>query len=129
MSRILVAEDSASIRLLLRRRLERAGHDVVEARDGAEAIEAAGGDSSARPDLVLLDAMMPYVDGSEALQVVKRRAPDLPVIMVSALSGSVTPPEWDLADGHLGKPIDFGELLARIELLTGGPPRPGSPRP
>lgn len=129
MSRVLVAEDSASIRLLLRRRLERAGHEVFEARDGAEAVEAAVGEGSLEPDLVLLDAMMPKVDGAEALRTLKSRAPALPVLMVSALSGSGIREEWNLADGHLSKPIDFGELLARIELLTGGRPRPGFPSP
>lgn len=129
MSRVLVAEDSASIRLLLRRRLERAGHEVIEARDGAEAIEAAVGEASLVPDLVLLDAMMPKLDGAEALRALKSRAPAMPVLMVSALSGSEISEEWDLADGHLGKPIDFGELLARIELLTGGRPQPGSRHP
>jgi len=129
MSRVLVAEDSASIRLLLRRRLERAGHEVIEARDGAEAIEAAVGEASLVPDLVLLDAMMPKLDGAEALRALKSRAPAMPVLMVSALSESEISEEWDLADGHLAKPIDFGELLARIELLTGGRPQPGSRHP
>jgi CheY-like chemotaxis protein len=108
MSRVLVAEDSASIRLLLKRRLERAGHEVVEARDGAEAIEIAVGNGSVAIDLVLLDAMMPNVDGTEALVTIKGRAPDMPVLMVSALNGPRNPGDWDLAEGHLGKPIDFG---------------------
>lgn len=129
MSRILVAEDSTSIRLLLRRRLERAGHEVIEARDGAEAIKAAVGKGSLVPDLVLLDAMMPKVDGTEALRALKSRAPAMPVLMVSALSGSEISEEWELADGRLDKPIDFGELLARIELLTGGRPQPESRHP
>jgi DNA-binding response OmpR family regulator len=129
MSLVLVAEDSASIRLLLRRRLEMAGHEVIEARDGGEAVEAAVGDASPGPDVVLLDAMMPKVDGAEALRTLKGRAPALPVLMVSALSGPDIAGDWALADGHLRKPIDFEDLLARIELLTGGRPRPGSPRP
>jgi DNA-binding response OmpR family regulator len=129
MSRILVAEDSPAIRLLLRRRLERAGHQVTEARDGIEAIEATMSSLDGKPDLVLLDAMMPNLDGNEALRVLKRRTPETPVLMVSALSGPEVSEDWALADGHLGKPIDFGELLARIDLLTAGPPLPGSPRP
>jgi DNA-binding response OmpR family regulator len=129
MSRILVTEDSPSIRLLLRRRLERAGHEVLEARDGAKAIEAVTGAEAVSPDLVLLDGMMPGVDGTEALRQIKSRSPEIPVIMVSAVSEVSIPPDWEMADAHLSKPIDFGELLARIDLLTGEPPRPGSPNP
>jgi two-component system response regulator RpaA len=129
MSRILIAEDSPTIRLLLRRRLEMAGHQVTEARDGVEAVEAAAGGSSDKPDLVLLDEMMPNMDGNEALRLLKSRTPEMPVLMVSALSGPDDCEDWALADGHMGKPIDFGELLARIDLLTAGPPRPGSRNP
>ena len=129
MSLVLVAEDSASIRLLLRRRLERAGHEVFEARDGDEAVEAVIGELSLEPDLILLDAMMPKLAGTKALNILKGRAPEIPVLMVSALSGASFSDEWSLADGYLDKPIDFVELLNRIDLLTGGQPQPGSPSP
>ena len=129
MSLVLVAEDSASIRLLLRRRLERAGHEVFEARDGDEAVEAVVGELSLEPDLILLDAMMPKLAGTKALNILKARAPEIPVLMVSALSGASFSDEWSLADGYLDKPIDFVELLNRIDLLTGGQPQPGSPSP
>ena len=129
MSLVLVAEDSASIRLLLRRRLERAGHEVFEARDGDEAVEAVIGELSLEPDLILLDAMMPKLAGTEALNILKGRAPEIPVLMVSALSGASFSDEWSLADGYLDKPIDFVELLNRIDLLIGGQPQPGSPSP
>jgi DNA-binding response OmpR family regulator len=129
MSLVLVAEDSASIRLLLRRRLERAGHEVFEARDGDEAVEAVVGELSLEPDLILLDAMMPKLAGTEALNILKGRAPEIPVLMVSALSGASFSDEWSLADGYLDKPIDFVELLNRIDLLIGGQPQPGSPSP
>ena len=129
MSLVLVAEDSASIRLLLRRRLERAGHEVFEARDGDEAVEAVVGELSVEPDLILLDAMMPKLAGTKALNILKGRAPEIPVLMVSALSEASFSDEWSLADGYLDKPIDFVELLNRIDLLTGGQPQPGSPSP
>jgi DNA-binding response OmpR family regulator len=129
MSLVLVAEDSASIRLLLRRRLERAGHEVFEARDGDEAVEAVVGELSLEPDLILLDAMMPKLAGTEALNILKGRAPEIPVLMVSALSEASFSDEWSLADGYLDKPIDFVELLNRIDLLIGGQPQPGSPSP
>jgi two-component system response regulator ResD len=130
MSRILIAEDSVSIRLLLRRRLEMAEHEVIEARDGVEALdilEARQGHDG--PDVVLLDATMPRMDGAAALREIKGNAPDLPVLVVSAIYELDDSHGWGLADGHVTKPIDFDELLARIDLLTGGRPRPGSPSP
>lgn len=129
MSRILVTDDSASIRLLLKRRLERVGHEVCEARDGCEAIEAVTAGNPGKPELVLLDLMMPRVDGIDALREIKKREPSVPVLLVSALDASEAPRDWELADGHVRKPIDFDDLLARVDLLTGGPPLHGSPSP
>ncbi|MEX0620698.1 MAG: response regulator [Solirubrobacterales bacterium] len=129
MSRVLVADDSASIRLLLKRRLERAGHEVFEARDGEEALAAALGDNSVSPDLILLDVMMPELDGIETLRHIKAQKSMIPVLLVSAVNDSSATKEWELADGYLAKPIDFDELLSRVELLTGGQPQPGSPHP
>jgi len=127
MSRILITDDSASIRLLLRRRLEREGHEVCEARDGVEAIEAVTADNPEKPDLLLLDLWMPRVDGISALREIKKREPKLPVLLVSALDEAEAKGASEIADGHVKKPIDFANLLARIDLLTGGRPRPGSP--
>ncbi len=125
MSRVLVAEDSASIRLLLKRRLEMAGHEVIEARDGAAALETlASRREGDAPDVVLLDAMMPRVDGAGVLRRIKSDRPGLPVVIVSALHELDESDRWGRADAHFTKPIDFGELLARIEVLTGGLPRP-----
>jgi DNA-binding response OmpR family regulator len=130
MSRIMVTEDSASIRLLLRRRLEMAGHEVIEARDGDDAIQRLESlEPDAYPDLMLLDAMMPRRSGAEVLKLVKAHLPETPVLVVSAVSDLDLSDEWSEADGYLDKPIDFGELLARISLLTGGQPRPGSRSP
>jgi len=125
MSLVMVAEDSASIRLLLRRRLEMAGHEVIEAHDGADAIERfeSLGDSG-RPDVMLLDAMMPRRSGAEVLEHVKTGSPDTPVLVVSAVPNLAETEAFARADGHLTKPIDFSELLARIEALTSGRPRP-----
>ena len=125
MSRVLVAEDSASIRLLLRRRLEMEGHEVIEASDGVEVLDRletrAGGHS---PDVVLLDAMMPHAEGADVLQKIKAKLPRMPVLVVTALHGFDDSGGWDIADGHVTKPIDFGELFARIDALTGARPRP-----
>lgn len=125
MSRVLVGEDSASIRLLLRRRLEHAGHQVSEARNGAEVLEAlASRRGTEIPDVVLLDAMMPAADGAGVLRRIKADRPGIPVIVVTALRQLDESDGWEAADAHVTKPIDFGELLDRVETLTGARPRP-----
>jgi OmpR family response regulator RpaB len=125
MSLVMVAEDSASIRLLLRRRLEMAGHEVIEARDGADAIQTfeALGDTG-RPDVMLLDAMMPRLSGAEVLEQVKTGSPETPILVVSAVPDLEATEEFAQADGYLAKPIDFTQLLASIEAVTSGRPRP-----
>lgn len=119
MSLVLIAEDSASVRLLLVRRLEMAGHEVVEAHQGQEAIAVVSGESGGEtPDIVLLDAMMPDTNGPEVLNEIKRMRPELPVLVVSGMPNLTLDPEWQAADGRLSKPIDFEDLLGRIESLT-----------
>ncbi len=125
MSLVLIAEDSASIRLLLRRRLEMAGYDVIEAHNGDDAvsaIEATAGDAA--PDVVLLDVQMPLASGTEIMDRIKGIRPDLPVIVVSGMPGLGTSEVWQHADGRVSKPIDFDDLLGQINALTSGLPRP-----
>jgi len=123
-SRILVAEDSGAIRLLFRRRLEMSDHTVVEAADGRQALDLfTGSDGGVKPDLVLMDAMMPNMNGSATIEEIKHLSPETPVIVVSAVDGLERSPDWRLADGHFTKPVDFDGLLARISELT-GPGRP-----
>ncbi len=102
-----------------------AGHEVIEASDGVEALDRlesrTGGES---PEVVLLDAMMPHADGAGVLRKIKSELPRMPVLVVSALHALDESDGWGLADGHVTKPIDFGELLARIDALTGARPRP-----
>ena len=117
MSLILVGEDSASVRLLIRRRLEMAGHEVLEAQDGREALRMARTGGLA-PDIVILDAMMPGATGPDVLDGIKQLRPDLPVIVISALPDLALTDEWDAADERLRKPIDFEDLLSRVEALT-----------
>lgn len=125
MSDVLVADDSPPIRLLVKRRLELAGHHVVEAADGAEAIAALEGpDNGDRIDLVILDAGMPRMTGAEALEEIEVRWPGVPVIGLSASLDLGERPEWQSAADFFGKPIDFDRLLDRIDELTSGPPRP-----
>jgi class 3 adenylate cyclase len=114
-SRILVVDDNASNRDLLSRRLQRQGHTVVQAGDGAGALAQV----DAEPlDLVLLDLMMPGISGYEVLTRLKAdpRHRDLPVIMISALSelDSVVRCIEAGADDYLAKPLDPILLRARV---------------
>lgn len=118
MSRILVADDSETILLLMRTRLEMAGHAVVTAADGQEVIDAvANGDM---PDLLLLDAMMPRKSGIDALRELRNGGHDVPVLIVSAHQnpGDADAPTDLAIDGYITKPIDFDLLLETIAGLT-----------
>lgn len=125
MTRVLIAEDSPSIRLLLVRRLEMAGHQVTETSDGIGALEAALDTTHENaPDIVLLDAMMPNATGPDLLNAIKAVHPGLPVLIISGMTELQASSSWEAADGMLRKPIDFEDLLSRVELLTSARPRP-----
>ena len=87
MATILVIDDEASIRNLLREVLEQAGHRVMEANDGREALSLYQKDQA---DLVIMDLLMPEMSGVETLRRLRqqRSLADLPVIMVTAKTGS-----------------------------------------
>ncbi len=120
MTRVLIADDSETILLLLRRRLELAGYDVTSAADGQEVMEVMNSGNE-DPDLLLLDAMMPRKSGIDALADLREAGVETPALIVSAhQSGSDAgaPPDLEVS-GYLAKPIDFDDLLGRIEKLTG----------
>jgi DNA-binding response OmpR family regulator len=113
---ILVVDDERDLTELVRLNLEMAGHQVRTAGDGAQALAAI---REQRPDLVLLDVMMPVLDGWGVLQALQEdpELRDLPVVMLTALSG-----ERDVIRGHLSgalryltKPFDVHALLGTIE--------------
>jgi diguanylate cyclase (GGDEF)-like protein len=113
--KILIADDDAANRTLLRRRLECDGHEVVEAKDGLEVLESL---KDSPCDLVLLDIMMPAMDGFQTLARMKMDSGlrDLPVIMISALDElrSVVRCIEMGADDYLTKPFNRVLLRARI---------------
>src|SRR5882672_8496182 len=84
MARILVADDSETILLLLRTRLEMEGHEVTVAADGQEVMDAVHGDPAGGPDLLLLDAMMPRKSGIDALRELRAEGIGTPALIVSA---------------------------------------------
>jgi two-component system, OmpR family, response regulator ResD len=109
---VLVVDDDTSIRELLRLYLERDGHRVTEAGDGAAALDLA---SSTRFDLVLLDVMLPGVDGLEVCRRL-RESGDTPIVLLTARSGdSDKVIGLDIgADDYVVKPFSPRELMARV---------------
>ena len=113
--RLLIVDDVSDNRTLLKRRFERRGFEVVEADSGFAAIELIGKEPF---DLVLLDVMMPEIDGIETLKRIRRQksASALPVIMVTAKTGSndiVDALELG-ANDYVTKPVDFAVAFARV---------------
>ncbi len=121
MARVLVADDSETILLLIRTRLEMAGHEVETACDGQEVVEALRGDPGRVPDLLLLDAMMPRMSGIDALRELRAAGIETPALIVSAhKEGADAEGDNDLGiAGFVTKPIDFEDLFERIAELTG----------
>jgi len=123
---VLVVDDNADTRVVVRWMLERWGYNVVEAADGREALEKA---VEHRPQLVVMDLSMPIADGYEAIRSIRAREEfaSLPVIAVTAFDRAVSREGAEAAgfDHYLSKPIDFKRLEVLVEKLTkrGRPPR------
>jgi DNA-binding response OmpR family regulator len=123
---VLVVDDDADIRGLLRQLLERAGYSVVEAPDGREGLRTL---YSASPDLVLLDVSMPGLDGWQTLERI-RDLSDVPVLMLTARTAELEKVRGLKAgaDDYVAKPFGRQELLARVEaLLRRAGPREARP--
>lgn len=121
MARLLVADDSETILLLMRTRLEMAGHEVLAACDGQEVTEVVAA-ADPPPDLLLLDAMMPRKSGIDALRELRAAGVETPALIVSAHQDArdASAPTDIRVDGYVNKPIDFDALLETIaELIEG----------
>jgi two-component system response regulator VicR len=119
MTRVLIADDSETILLLLRTRLEMEGYEVLTAADGVEVIEAMQG-ADPTPDILLLDAMMPRKSGIDALRELRAAGVETPVLIVSAHQDEMdagAPTDVEVS-GYITKPIDFDRLFASIAELT-----------
>ncbi len=114
MATVLVVDDDPKIRELLRLYVEREGHRATFAADGPDALAAA---RQARPDLVLLDVMLPGLDGFEVCRRLREES-DVPILLLTARSGdSDKVVGLDLgADDYVVKPFSPRELMARVRV-------------
>ena len=115
---ILVAEDSADSAIPISLHLQQSGYQVVMANDGEEAVKVA---ALSRPDLILMDLMMPLLDGLAATKRIREESPSpyIPIIAITAFSTSgFLQAAHDVGfDGYLTKPIDFDRMDDLIKTL------------
>jgi CheY-like chemotaxis protein len=123
MARVLVIEDDTSISQLLRMVLEGDGHEVLVADDGSRGLAMA---TRRRPEAIVLDIMMPYMDGFAVLEAMREdeRTAAIPVLMLSAMQQeSVEERCYRLgAQGFVRKPFDPDLLLGLLQELLEAPP-------
>ncbi len=126
MARILIVDDEPDIRLSLREDLRRQGHDTVEACDGADGLRL-----GREPgwDLILLDVMLPRLDGFDVCSELRKSGVATPIILLTARTQEA---EKELgldsgADDYVTKPFSLRELRARVRAQLGGP-RARAPR-
>ena len=113
--KILIVEDEANIRELLRLYLEREGYTVLEAENGVEGIKKWKSD---KPDMLLLDVMMPVMDGWAVCREIRAES-DVPIIMLTAkgeTADRVSGLEMG-ADDYIVKPLEMPEVVARVRAV------------
>jgi DNA-binding response OmpR family regulator len=115
MAKILICDDEAGLRAVLKRYAQFEGHDVTEAGDGMEAVEACKQEAF---DIILMDIMMPELDGFSAVREIRKRS-DVPIIMLSAKGE-----EYDKmlgfelgVDDYVVKPFSSKEVMMRIAAI------------
>ncbi|MFH1238934.1 MAG: response regulator transcription factor, partial [bacterium] len=118
--KILVVDDEASVVKLIRFLLEKHGFEIYIAYDGQESVEVA---EQVLPDLIIMDIMMPKMDGIEAMKILKKKdsTKDIPMIVLSALGqeGEVATGLESGAMDYLVKPFNPKDLLERVNNVLG----------
>jgi DNA-binding response OmpR family regulator len=112
---ILVVDDDESIRAMLVDILSYEGYGVVTARDGMEALAAM---DRIAPSLILLDVVMPMLDGRAVADRLREAGSRVPIVLMSASHETVAPAELH-ADGYITKPFELRTLLATIAKYAG----------
>ena len=118
MKRVLIAEDEAAIREFVVINLRRGGYEVLEACDGAQALElydSCGGEV----DVAILDVMMPNIDGLEVCRLLRQRSNNLGIIMLTAKTQEMDKVTGLMsgADDYVTKPFSPSELVARVDAI------------
>ena len=120
MKRILIADDKPSSRELVRTMLEHCGYEVIEAADGAEAVEKARG---SQPQLILLDLQMPELDGFGVIERLRAEAcfADTPIVALTASAMHSDGAKVLAAgfSGYITKPIRLAQLRSEVARLLG----------
>lgn len=120
--RLVLLEDDSDLRMDLEIILQEEGYEVFATADGWAALAAI---EEKAPDLVLVDLMMPVMDGYSFMAELYRRGlrEQFPVLLVSAAGRARDAAAWVMADDFMEKPFDLDALLARVAKLTDGPRR------
>jgi DNA-binding response OmpR family regulator len=116
-ARVLIADDDPQILTMIAGRLRRRGYEVIEAENGSQALERA---KSSRPDLVVLDVLMPGMSGWEVARAIRQDAhlKQTPIIVLTAIGHTISEATSPLfADDYLDKPFEFAELENKIALV------------
>ena len=127
MARILIVDDSPSQLMGIRRIVEKLGHEAITAEDGAEGVDRA---RSELPDLILMDVVMPNLNGFQATRAITRdpTTRHIPVIMVTT-KDQETDRVWGMRQGakaYLSKPFSEQELADMIAKVLTGEPAPAA---
>jgi two-component system, chemotaxis family, chemotaxis protein CheY len=116
-ARILVVDDDNAIRLLLRSMLERWGHSVVEAENGAEGLQYY---RAAPADLVITDIQMPVMDGLQMIKALRDDFPKAKIIAISGEKGGLAAAQL-LSQGTFEKPLYMHEFLDAVQKFASAP--------
>lgn len=118
MKNVLVAEDEASIREIIAITLRRGGYNVAEAQDGQQALDEYDG-SGGCFDVVLLDIMMPVMDGLEVCKKLRQKSGNVGIIILTAKTQEMDKVSGLLmgADDYITKPFSPSELMARVDAV------------
>jgi twitching motility two-component system response regulator PilH len=121
MAKILIVDDSPTELYILKKAVEENGHSVITAENGQKGIDKTVED---KPDLVLMDVVMPEMNGFQATRKISRNpaTASIPVILVTT-KDQPTDKEWGMRQGaaeYLVKPVDLKELLRKVNSLLAG---------
>ena len=129
MSRVLIVDDSPSQLVGMKRTVEKLGHEVITAEDGAAGVEVA---KRELPDLILMDVVMPNLNGFQATRSITREptTKHIPIVLVTTKDQD-TDRVWGMRQGakaYITKPFSESELADMIQQMLGGePPAPSEP--